>query len=79
MKKELRKKIQIVRRCINEERPCLIINGLFFDKTSFSFELASYGLWLRDKCNDRIMMFIGYNDIKEIMLKDDIITFKKRA
>lgn len=79
MKKELRKKIQIVRRCINEERPGLIINGLFFDKTNFSFELTIYGLWLSDRYNDRIMMFIGYPDIKEIMLKDNIITFEKRA
>ena len=79
MKKELRKKIQIVRRCINGERPCLTINGLIFDKTNFSFELTNYGIWLRDRYNDRIMMFIGYPDIKEIILKDNIITFEKRA
>lgn len=79
MKKELRKKIQIVVRSINDRSSCMCINGLYFNKNSFSFELNSNCIWLIDSANNRTMMCIEYEDIKEITVNYNVITFKKRA
>ena len=79
MKKELRKKIQIVVRSINDRSRHMCINGLYFNKNNFNFELTTDCIWLRDSANNRIMMCIEYEDIKEIVVNYNVITFEKRA